>query len=67
MVYNSYVLDWWSVMYNNLIYKQIYKKIKKYNTIVIARHVGADPDALASQIGLRDAIKNKFPKKMYMQ
>ena len=50
-------------MYNNLIYKQIYKKIKKYNTIVIARHVGADPDALASQIGLRDAIKNKFPKK----
>ena len=50
-------------MYNKLVYKQIYKKIKKYDTIVIARHVGADPDALASQIGLRDAIKLTFPKK----
>ena len=50
-------------MYNNLIYKQVYRKIKKYNTIVIARHVGADPDALASQIALRDAIKATFPKK----
>ena len=33
-------------------YKEILKQIKKYNTIVIARHVGADPDALASQIAL---------------
>lgn len=41
----------------------IYKKIKKYNTIVIARHVGADPDSLASQIALRDVIVNTFPKK----
>jgi phosphoesterase RecJ-like protein len=41
----------------------IFKKIKKYNTIVIARHVGADPDALASQIALRDVIINTFPKK----
>lgn len=45
------------------IYKKIYKKIKKYDTIVIARHVGADPDALASQIGLRDVISNTFPQK----
>lgn len=45
------------------IYKGIYKKIKKYDTIVLARHVGADPDALASQIALRDIIKNTFPKK----
>lgn len=50
-------------MYNSLIFKQVYRKIKKYDTIVIARHVGADPDALASQIGLRDAIKKTFPKK----
>lgn len=46
--------------------KKIYKKIKKYDSIVIARHVGADPDALASQIGLRELILNNFPnKKVY--
>ena len=45
------------------ICKQIYKKIKKYNTIVVARHVGPDPDAIASQIALRDTIKLNFPNK----
>ncbi len=49
-------------MFNNT-YKRIYKKIKKHDTIVIARHVGADPDALASQIALRDVILNTFPEK----
>lgn len=45
------------------IYKKIYKEIKKYPTIVIARHIGADPDALGSQFALRELIKNKFPSK----
>ena len=45
------------------IFKQIYKEIKKYDTIVIARHIGADPDALASEYALKELIKNKFPKK----
>lgn len=45
------------------VYKDIIKQIKKYDTIVIARHVGADPDALASQIALRDIIINNFPQK----
>ena len=49
-------------MYNN-IHKKIYKKIKKYNKIVIARHVGPDPDALGSSIGLKEIIKNTFPNK----
>lgn len=45
------------------MFKQIYKTIKKYNTIVIARHIGVDPDAMASEIALRDSIKLTFPKK----
>lgn len=47
----------------NNIYKKIYRTIKKYNTIVIARHIGPDPDALASSLALKDIILNKFPKK----
>lgn len=48
------------------IFKKIYKKIKQYDEIVIARHIGPDPDAIASQIALRDAIKLTFPnKKVY--
>ncbi|MDD3452651.1 MAG: bifunctional oligoribonuclease/PAP phosphatase NrnA [Bacilli bacterium] len=50
----------------NKIFRKIYKQIKKYDTIVIARHVGADPDALGSTLGLRDIIKATFPlKKVY--
>lgn len=45
------------------MFRKIYKKIKKYDTIVIARHIGVDPDAMASQIALRDMILNTFPKK----
>lgn len=51
------------MMVSNDIYKRIYRKIKKYSVIVIARHIGADPDALGSQFALRDLIKNKFPMK----
>lgn len=45
------------------IYKQILKVIKKYNTIVIARHIGADPDALGSQFALKQIILKLFPEK----
>ena len=48
---------------NRGIIKQIYRKIKKYNTIVIARHISPDPDAIASQISLRESIKLTFPNK----
>ncbi len=49
-------------MFNNLD-KQIIKKIKEFDTIVIARHIGPDPDAIASQIALRDLIKFNFEEK----
>lgn len=45
------------------VYKKIYKTIKKYNKVVIARHVGPDPDALGSSIGLKEIIKTTFPEK----
>lgn len=45
------------------IYKKIYKEIKKHSQIVIARHIGADPDALGSQFALKEIIQNKFPEK----
>jgi len=48
---------------SNRICKTIYNKIKKYDKIVIARHVGADPDALGSSLGLKDIIKATFPNK----
>ncbi len=45
------------------MYNEIYEKIKEYNTIVVARHVGVDPDALCGQLALRDSIKLTFPEK----
>lgn len=48
---------------NQSIEKKVFKKIKEYQKIVIARHIGPDPDAIASQIALRDSIKLTFPEK----
>jgi len=45
------------------IYKQIYKEIKNAKKIVIARHIGPDPDALGSSLGLKELILNNFPNK----
>lgn len=50
------------VIINNVI-KKIYRKIKEYDKIVIARHVGPDPDAVASTLALRDSIRKTFPNK----
>ena len=48
------------------IYKQVFKKIKEYDNVVIARHIGADPDALGSQFALKNIILELFPdKKVY--
>ena len=54
-------------LFKQNIYKQIYKKIKLANTIIIARHVGPDPDALGSSLGLKQLIIDNFPnKKVYV-
>lgn len=48
------------------LYKKIIKIIKEYDEIVLARHIGPDPDAIASQIALRDSIRLTYPnKKVY--
>lgn len=44
-------------------FNEIYEKIKEFDKIVIARHIGADIDALGSSIGLKEVITNSFPKK----
>ena len=46
------------------LYKEIIKQIKKYDKIVIARHIGADPDALGSQFSLKDIILENFKDKL---
>ena len=45
------------------MYKKIYNEIKKYNKIILARHIGPDPDALGSTLGLKEIIKATFPEK----
>lgn len=45
------------------ILNKIYNTIKKYDEIVIARHIGPDPDAVGSQMALKESIKITFPKK----
>ena len=43
--------------------KKIIQTIKDYETIIIHRHVRPDPDALGSQAGLKEIIKQSFPDK----
>lgn len=45
------------------LFKDIFKLIKKYDNIVIARHIGADPDALGSQFALKELIQENFKEK----
>ncbi|WP_416151487.1 DHH family phosphoesterase [Salipaludibacillus sp. HK11] len=43
--------------------KEIIDKIKKWDSIIIHRHVRPDPDAVGSQAGLKAMIQDFFPEK----
>lgn len=46
--------------------RKIFKNIKSHDEIVIARHIGPDPDAIASTTALKESIKATFKnKKVY--
>ena len=45
------------------MFLEIYNLIKKYENIVIARHIGVDPDAMASSFALKNSILLTYPDK----
>ncbi len=45
------------------MFLEIYKLIEKYERIVIARHIGVDPDAMGSSCALKNSILLTFPNK----
>ena len=45
------------------MYKKIYDTICEFDRIVIARHIGVDPDAMSSTMALKDSILLTFPEK----
>jgi len=45
------------------LFKDILRLVKKYENIVVARHIGADPDALGSQFALKELLKENFSEK----
>lgn len=49
------------------MFSDIYKLIEEFDKIVLARHVGVDPDAMASTMALKDSILLTFKnKKVYV-
>lgn len=46
-----------------MTFHSILDKIKAYDTIIIHRHQRPDPDAIGSQIGLREIVRTNFPEK----
>ena len=45
------------------MFQEIYNTIKESKKIILSRHVGPDPDAMASTMALRDSIKLTFEDK----
>ena len=45
------------------MFTQLLEKIKEFDTVIIHRHSNPDGDALGSQIGLKNILKENFPEK----
>lgn len=45
------------------MFQTILSTIDRYQTIIIHRHQRPDPDALGSQLGLREILRHNFPEK----
>ena len=45
------------------VFQAILEKIRAYDTIIIHRHQRPDPDAIGSQVGLKEILKTNFPDK----
>ena len=45
------------------VFQAILEKIKAYDTIIIHHHQRPDPDAIGSQVGLKEILKTNFPDK----
>ena len=49
------------------MFEQVIEEIRHFDTIILHRHAHPDGDALGSQIGLRELIRDNFPgKKVYI-
>ncbi len=49
------------------VFQAILEKIKAYDTIIIHRHQRPDPDAIGSQVGLKEILKQTFQIKRYLR
>ena len=49
------------------VFQAILEKIKAYDTIIIHRHQRPDPDAIGSQVGLKEILKTNFPDKRFLR
>ncbi len=45
------------------MFEKVLELIKKYDTVIIHRHKKPDGDAIGSQVGLKNIIKDNFPEK----
>ena len=45
------------------MFEKIFEAVKAYDTIIIHRHSSPDGDAMGSQIGLKNILKDNFPTK----